>query len=293
MRLNSILRSIIFIFAGLLIFLSACNHPASVPFVDHPQIAAGVRIQDVSFNSRAMNREMRYRVFLPATIKTNTKLPVVYLLHGCGGDMREWSNYSQISNYATRGLILVIPEGQCSYWVNEVGSPADRYEDYVTQDLIADVESHFPVKPGRESRAIVGVSMGGFGAVDYAFVHPELYCFAGGLSPAVDVPSRKFRLQHYDQWMRFRHIFGSTGSAERNARDPFKLVEKVDPQKTPYIYITAGEQESMLESIKRFAGRLKARGFTYEFHSKPGWHDWQEWNLQLDGCMNELLKRIE
>jgi S-formylglutathione hydrolase FrmB len=280
-----------FLIVTFCIFVSACNHP--VPVVDRPQIAAGARMQDVRFNSNAMNREMRYRVFLPATIQPNTKLPVVYLLHGCGGDVRDWSNYSQISNYAVRGLIFVIPEGECSYWVNEVGSPADKYEDYVTKDLIADVEVRFSAKSGRESRAIVGVSMGGFGAVDYALVHPELYCFAGGLSPAVDVPSRKFTLRRADQWMRFRHIFGPMGSDERNSRDPFKLVEKANPQVTPYIYITAGEQESMFDSIKRFAHRLVARGFQSEFHTKPGWHDWQEWNLELDGCMSGLLKRIK
>jgi S-formylglutathione hydrolase FrmB len=109
----------------------------------------------------------------------------------------------------------------------------------------------------------------------------------------VDVPGRKFSLRHNDQWMRFRHIFGSTGSAERDARDPFKLVETANPLVTPYLYITAGEQESMFDSIKRFAGRLKARGFAYEFHTKPGFHDWQEWNQQLNGCMSELVKRIK
>ena len=277
--------SLVFMFSVL---VAACHHP--VAFVDHPQIGAGVRMEDVKFNSKALNREMSYRVFLPATIQPNTKLPVVYLLHGCGGDVRDWSNYSQISNYAVRGLIFVIPEGECSYWVNEVGSPADKYEDYVTQDLIADVEARFPARSGRDSRAIVGVSMGGFGAVDYAFLHPELFCFAGAISPAVDVAGRKFTLHRADQWIRFRGILGPTGSAERDARDPFKLVEKADPQKTPYLYVTAGEQESMFDSIKRFDHRLVARGFQSEFHSRPGWHDWNEWNKEIPGCMRGVAK---
>lgn len=285
------LRCVSLLIVLFCIFVSACKHP--VPFVDHPQIAAGVRMEDVSFKSKAMNREMRYRVFLPAQIQANAKFPVVYLLHGCGEDVREWSNYSQVSEYAAKGYLLVIPEGECSYWVNEVGSPAERYEDYVTRDLIMDVESRLPAKTGRGSRAIVGVSMGGFGAVDFAFLHPELYRFVGGLSPAVDVPSRKFSIRRADQWMRFRTLFGPMGSAERDARDPFKLVEKANPLVTPYIYITAGEQESMFDSIKRFDRRLVARGFQSEFHTKPGGHDWSEWNKEIPGCMSELMKRVK
>ena len=66
----------------------------------------------------------------------------------------------------------------------------DRYEDYIVKDLISEVESKFPAAGEREKRAIVGVSMGGFGAVKLALVHPELFVFAGGMSSAIDVPSR-------------------------------------------------------------------------------------------------------
>ena len=87
---------------------------------------------------------------------------------------------------AARGyrLILVMPEGQSSYYVNSAERLQDRYEDYIVEDLVADVERRFPVAAkNREQRAIAGVSMGGYGAMTLALKHPDLFIFAGGSAP--------------------------------------------------------------------------------------------------------------
>jgi putative tributyrin esterase len=127
---------------------------------------------------------MQYRVFLPSEIHAGQALPVVYLLHGVGGGFCDWSNYSDVSRFARNGVILVMPEGHSSYYVNSATRPEDRYEDYIADDLIADVESKFPAGRHRSRRAIVGVSMGGFGAIKLALSHPDLFSFAAGISPS-------------------------------------------------------------------------------------------------------------
>ena len=121
---HTILR--ILLCASLLV--SAC-HRARENKPDHPQIAKDVRMQDVRFYSAALGREMPYRVFLPDSLPAGRKLPVVYLLHGGDGSFRDWSNDSNVSEYARRGVILVMPEGDFSYYMNAVESPKDRYED--------------------------------------------------------------------------------------------------------------------------------------------------------------------
>jgi S-formylglutathione hydrolase FrmB len=273
------------------LLIPACRRaPLSKP--DQPQLAAGVTMHDVVFRSAALGREMSYRVYLPATLPAGRKLPVVYLLHGAGDDFRSWSNQSSVARYAAQGMILVMPEGGLSYYMNAVETPQDKYADYITKDLIADVESRFPAANNREGRAIVGISMGGLAAVDYGLAQPDLFIFVGALSPAVDVPSRPFSLKRIDKWWRFRTIFGPVGSPERKARDPFELVRTASPQRTPYIYLTAGQQEPLLDPIRRFAVRLKDRGFAYEFHIMPGGHDWTEWNAQIQGCFESLLKAL-
>jgi len=183
-------------------------------------------------------------------------------------------------------------DGDCSYYMNEALSPKEKYEDYFVRDLIPDVESRFPVRPGRENRAVVGVSMGGFAAVRLALTRPELFAFAGALSPAIDVPARSFSLRRWSQSIRFRTIFGPTGSDTRIRSDPFVLARSAAPDKVPFLYVTAGEQEPLLAPILRFITLLKARNYMYEFHTAPGGHDWGEWDRQIPGCFASLLGRL-
>ena len=168
-------------------------------------------MQDVTFHSAALGRDMPYRVILPAAIPVGKKLPVVYLLHGGGGGYRDWSNYSDVAQFAERGLILVMPEGESSYYVNAAARPNDRFEDYIVKDLIADMESRFPIASGRTNRAIAGVSMGGIGAITLALKHPDVFVFAGGISSAIDVPSRPFSIKRIWPIPRTRGDFWSLG----------------------------------------------------------------------------------
>lgn len=92
--------------------------------------------------------------------------------------------------------------------------------------------------------------------------------------------------------MRFRTIFGSDGSAERVAADPYVLVKSADPSKTPYLYVTTGRDEPLREPIERFARDLHARGFAYELHELPGAHTWTQWDQQIPGCFDVLISRI-
>jgi pimeloyl-ACP methyl ester carboxylesterase len=216
--------------------LAGCHKSSDKAPSDHPRLTPKGALRDVIFRSTALNREMQYRVLAPADIAPGTKLPVVYLLHGGGGGFRDWSNYSDVARFAERGLILLMPEADESYYTNSAEQPQNRYEDYIVNDLISDAEKRLPVAPGRANRAVVGVSMGGFGAVKLALRHPELFCFAGGISSAIDVPSRPFSIKRIGQWRHHSSIFGAWGSATRRENDPFILVRCVDP--LPHLWRT-------------------------------------------------------
>jgi S-formylglutathione hydrolase len=255
-------------------------------------------MQDVIFYSSALNREMPYRVFLPVKVAADQRLPVVYLLHGGdGGNFRDWSNESDVAGYATRGMILVMPEGAFSYYMDAAERPQDRYEDYVVTDLIGDVQSRFPAARSRESRAIVGISMGGFAAIKWALKRPDLFVFVGALSPSIEVVHRRFNIrqkfQGIEEWWRLRTVFGPPGSETRQASDPFVLVQTARAAATPYIYLTVGDQERFLEPNRKFAMALERRGFQFEFHTKPGTHNWSQWDKQIPECFDSLLRHIK
>lgn len=292
MTASACLRSItVGLFAASLSLTACSKKKRDVP-TDQPRLTANVAMRDVTFRSVALNHEMQYRVLLPVNMIAGARFPVVYLLHGGDGNFRNWSNYSDVSRFAEKGVILVMPEGDESYYVNAAERLQDRYEDYVVNDLIADVESKFPVSVGRANRAIVGVSMGGFGAVKLALSHPDLFVFAGGISPAIDVPSRPFSIKRIQQWRHYSLIFGPWGSQTRHNDDPFVLARSADPAKTPYLFLTCGDQEGLLPGNRNFAALLEKRHFRYEFHVVQGGHDWNQWDERLPGLFQSLAAHM-
>jgi len=137
-------------------------------------------------------------------------------------------------------------------------------------------------------RAIVGISMGGFGAVKLALQHPELFIFAGGISSAIDVPRRTFSLKRLQQSRHYRAIFGPSGSPTRRNNDPFVLARAANVEAAPYFFLTCGEQEGLLPANRDFAALLAQLRFRFEFHTVPGGHDWNQWNAWLPKLFQSL-----
>lgn len=273
---------------------SGCRNNQEAPPPDHPRLTPKVTVVDIRFFSQSVQREMPYRVVLPSNYAVSkTKFPVLYLLHGGGGGFHDWTNYSDVAHYAEEGLILVMPEGQYSYYVNSAERPYDRYEDYIVHDLIADVEQRFPVAGRtREQRAMAGVSMGGFGAITLALKHPGLFIFAAGLSSALDVPTRPFSIRRISQWRGHRAIFGPWNGSVQHQNDPYVLARTVDPGKMPFVFLACGLQEGLLPANRKFVSILEQRGFAYEFHTSSGGHDWTQWNARLPLLFEALRKHM-
>lgn len=291
MRARGFLRSISTCACAVSLLMVGCNRKQEAQ-PDHPRLTPKVAMRDVTFRSAALSREMQYRVVLPARTAAGVKLPVVYLLHGGGGGFRDWSNYSDVARFAEGGLILVMPEGDESYYVNAMDPRQDRYEDYIVNDLIGDVESKFPAAAGRTRRAVIGVSMGGYGAVKFALSHPDLFVFAAGISPAIDVPRRRFSIKRIQQWRHYSSIFGEWGTESRHKADPFVLASSADPSKMSYLFLTCGEQEGLLPSNRDFAALLEHRHFRFEFHVVPGGHDWNQWDQRLPSVFQSLFEHM-
>lgn len=279
--------------AFAVIWWSACQRQQPVQQPDRPRLTPNVTFRDVTFRSAALNRDMQYRVILPVAAASGQRMPTVYLLHGGGGGFRDWSNYSDIARFAESGLVLVMPEGGQSYYANAIDPPQDRYEDYIVNDLVSDVESRFPVATGRANRSIIGVSMGGFGAVNLGLRHPERFVFVGGISSAIDVPRRSFSIRRLRQSLHYRSIFGSSGSQPRRDNDPFVRVRTVNPDVAPYFFLTCGEQEGLLPANREFAALLTRLHFKHEFHTVHGSHDWNQWNGWLPELFSSLAKYMK
>jgi putative tributyrin esterase len=278
--------------AFAVLFQTGCGRKQAESAPDNPRLTQNTILRDVTFHSASMGRDMQYRVVLPADVRSGEKLPVVYLLHGGGGEFRDWTNYSDVARFAERRLILVMPQGDSSYYVNSATKLQDRYEEYIVNDLSLDVEARFPAATDRSNRAIAGVSMGGFGAAKLALSHPDRFRFAGGMSSAIDVPRRPFSIKRALQWQHHRSIFGPWNSEVRKANDPFVIATRADPARTPFLFLTCGEQEGLLAANRQFEALLTKQHVKHRFTTTHGGHDWAQWNRRLPELFENLSEHI-
>jgi len=247
------------------------------------------RLQNRSFKSKSLGRDMKYRVWLPAGYANGTKkYPALYLLHGWSGDETNWSTLTKLAEYASDlPVIIVMPDGQNSWYVNSVSDEEEKFEDYLMRDLIEEIEHSWRIVPSREGRAIAGLSMGGYGAVKEALKHPEVFQVAASLSGAFNAGSPELERERADLRPSLVQAFGPEHSETRAQNDLFALAQKVDVKATPYLYIDCGNQDgSFLEPNRKLVAILSQRKLVYEYHEFPGVHDWQYWDKRLPAVLN-------
>lgn len=134
--------------------------------------------------------DLDYNLYLPANYEADgaRRYPVLYLLHGSGGDAESWDDFwpiltRMIADGSIPPVIAVAPITGNSYWVDSTAFGAA--ETAVIQDLIPHIDTTLPTIAQRDGRALVGYSMGGFGALRYALAYPETFTAATLLSPAL------------------------------------------------------------------------------------------------------------
>jgi pimeloyl-ACP methyl ester carboxylesterase len=160
-----------------------------------PSIAQEVRLETLASpafagDDNAETSELSYNLYLPDGYEANgdTRYPVLYLLHGSGGDAESWDEFwpildTMIADGTIPPVIGVAPITGNSYWVDS--SAFGAAEAAVIQDLIPHIDASLPTIASREGRGLVGFSMGGFGALRYALAYPETFAAATLLSPAL------------------------------------------------------------------------------------------------------------
>ncbi len=260
--------------------------------IDSPKLPADVRLHDVSFHSEALGGVTTYRVIQPGHIKFGTRLPAVYLLHAAGDDHLGWSNDSDVARFAALGFILVMPNGGFSHFANVARGPQENYADFITHDLRLDVESRFAASTERNGRALVGVSMGGFGAMHLALRNPHLYAFAAGISSALNVVDFPLSPRNFLTWLMLHRVFGSESGSHRRETNPFRLASSLTAESAPYIYLTCSRHDHLITANRRFVDALIDLNLPHTFHVTDGDHDWQEWNAELPALFRSLSEHV-
>jgi len=250
-------------------------------------------VKDVHFQSVALGRQMQYRIYLPHNYPITTRrFPVLYLLHGLYGNFENWDRLTHLSTYAAgMNWIIVMPEAGNSWYSNSVTVPQDRFEDYIAQDLITEIDGKYRTIRARHARAIAGLSMGGYAAMKLVLRDPQLFAFAGSLSGALDA-ARDLDTRLPEFAPKLVEVFGAAGNLARVRNDIFALLPKEVPAGFAYLYLACGEEDRFLSVNREYVSDLSQRHVLYEYHEMPGTHDWVFWDREIRPLLAVLQEKL-
>jgi enterochelin esterase-like enzyme len=242
--------------------------PAAPDGFDRPRetIAHG-RIDTVEYDSKTVGNKRKALVYTPPDYARGTRYPVLYLLHGIGGDEEEWRRGANpsaildnlIGDKKAVPMIVVMPNGRAQPNDRAEGNvmataPAfATFERDLIDDLIPFIESRYPAKRDRESRALAGLSMGGGQSLNFGLGHLDLFAWIGGFSSA---PNTKM--------------------PEALVPDPKKAAEKLK-----LLWISCGDRDGLFYISQRTHAYLKERNVPHIWHVDSGAHEFAVWKNDL------------
>jgi enterochelin esterase-like enzyme len=244
------------------------------------------------YNSPGLGMMRRITIYTPPGYETSTeKYPVLYLLHGAGGDEEAWialGRATQITdNLIAQGkikpLIIVMTNGN----VDQDAAPGEgkdglykptfmlpgtmngKFEE-TFMDVIKFVESSYRVKADKADRAIAGLSMGGFHSLHISRYFPNTFDYVGLFSAAI-VPNDK----------------AAAAPAYQNM-DATLQAQKANGYKLYYIAI--GKADFLYKNVTDYRAKLDAMGMPYEYRETEGGHIWLNWRIYLTEFLPKLFR---
>lgn len=177
------------------------SRPTTLVFVLALVLAAPAlaqsRIDCSAMNSRILKQVVRYCVYLPSGYDAGAKqsppyvYPALYFLHGLGDNEQTlfnsggWTLLDDLRNQHKMGdFLIVAPDARRTFYIDSADGKV-RYSDFFLEEFIPYIEGKYRIRKGRAGRAISGVSMGGYGALRFAFAHPELFSAVSAQSAAL------------------------------------------------------------------------------------------------------------
>lgn len=258
----------------------------SVQDVPHGSVTA------VWYHSDGLEMDRRMNVYTPAEYLANPKkkYPVLYLLHGMGGDEDEWKNFGRactiIDNLIAQGkaepMIVVMPNGHAGMKAAPGESSMGYYKPYHFQEgtmdgtfekyfpeIVTFVDKNYRTKANKANRAIAGLSMGGFHSAHISANYPDLFAYVGLFSAAVGVSDTSISPMYQD--------------LEAKIATQFKKGVKL-------YWLGCGNVDFLYNNNKAFREKLDANGFPYVYKETDGGHVWKNWRIYLADYAPRLFK---
>ena len=250
------------------------------------------RIDCGALSSKILKFPVHYCVYLPASYDAGAtqhpapKYPVLYFLHGLGDNEQTlfnsggWTLLDDLRRQHKMGEFLIVaPEGGRTFYINSADGSV-RYSDFFLEEFVPLIETKYRIGKGRMNRAISGISMGGYGALRFAFSHPEMFSAVSAQSAALITESP----QELDTAARsgaplgkmLAAVFGSPiDVAHWKENSPFVLAQRnLTAVRKLAIYFNCGKDDNygFEKGASALHEQLEKEGVKHEYHPYPGDH---------------------
>lgn len=247
-------------------------------------------VSKVWYHSPTLDTDRRMTVYTPAGYeKGDCRYPVLYLLHGMGGDENAWTELGRaaqiLDNLIAEGkaepMIVVMPNGNVDmaaapgesslgFTPPTIALPKTMEGTYETHfpDIVKFVDSTYRTIPDKNHRAIAGLSMGGFHSLQISKEYPDMFDYVGLFSAAI-LPDKKVSSPIYEN-----------------------LEEKLQKQfeKSPALYyIAIGDKDFLYAANQEYRKLLDEKGYKYVYEESPEGHIWKNWRIYLSDFLPRLF----
>ena len=239
------------------------------------------KIDTITYPSKTVGTSRRALIYTPPGFSKNVKYPVLYLLHGIGGDEKEWLKGGQpqvifdnlYADNKIEPMIVVMPNGRAMKDDRAVGNIFDKekveafatFEKDLLKDLIPYIEKNYPVIKDAGHRAIAGLSMGGGQSLNFGLGNPDEFAWVGGFSSAP------------------------------NTKTPEELVPNpsVIKDKLKLLWISCGDKDGLITFSQRTHDYLKSKNVPHIYYVDHGYHDFNVWKNSLYMFSQLLFKPVD
>jgi enterochelin esterase-like enzyme len=263
--------------------------PPAAAQVQPPGPPRGPRMMPASekaktFDSKSLGATVTYVAYLPADYETSkASYPVIYALHGMFENSAFLERRAVLPQYEAAvkaggapSAIVVTVDGGNNLFIN---SPKGRYQDLVAKDLVEHIDKTYRTIARREGRALLGISMGGYGALNIAFSQPSVFGVVATHSamllsqiPTAEAGARGGHMRA------FTGVFGEPVDAVAwKAQDPLELAKTADVKGLPALYIDCGSEDryGLAAGNKMLHDTLESRKVPHTFGLFPGDHGYE------------------
>lgn len=246
--------------------------------------------------SKALMRVVNVNVIIPVdkvtldgNIDTRKEYKALYLLHGVFGGQSDWLNESNIKRLSEKQqLIVIMPAGENKFYVDNEES-GDLFSKFIGEELVEITRRMFPISKKREDTFIVGLSMGGYGALTNGLKYSNTFGYIGCISPALVIDEAvnskdSNSTSIIGRRSYFKSVFGDLSKLYGSNKDYRALIKSLKDRKEniPNIYMACGTEDFLIGEVRKFKSFLDENDIDNTYIEDYGKHDWEFWNKYIN-----------